>query len=59
LMNVNALGGTSISNGDILAIPIPGNFIFIFSFSLYFLQFNLGSVWIHLFGISTYDMYII
>ncbi|KAK2442207.1 LysM domain-containing GPI-anchored protein 1 [Trifolium repens] len=23
LMNVNALGGTSISNGDILAIPIP------------------------------------
>lgn len=26
LMDVNALGGTAISDGDILAIPIPGNF---------------------------------
>lgn len=28
LMNVNAMGTTGISAGDILAIPIPGNFIF-------------------------------
>jgi len=27
LMNVNAMGTTGISAGDILAIPIPGNFI--------------------------------
>lgn len=28
LMNVNAMGTTSISDGDILAIPIPGNSVF-------------------------------
>lgn len=28
LMNVNAMGSTAISDGDILAVPIPGNFLF-------------------------------
>lgn len=29
LMNVNAMGSTAIQAGDILAVPLPGNFLFV------------------------------
>lgn len=38
LMNVNAMGSTAIDDGDILAIPIPGNFYLYFFFFLLVFQ---------------------
>lgn len=44
LMNVNAMGNTAISDGDILAIPIPGNYVFFLFFFYFFCGFYN---WIH------------
>ncbi|WVZ18733.1 hypothetical protein V8G54_006055 [Vigna mungo] len=44
LMNVNAMGSTAINDGDILAVPIPGNDLMLafLSFSFFSLQFIIS-----------------